>query len=418
MADVTVIAPRRGDRRRAALQELLPKLVLAPSFALILLFVYGFILFTVVLSFTGSKLLPDFTHLGRLRQLPAPVRASELDDRAQEPGDLRHALHRHLQRARASAWRSCSTRRSAAKACCGRSISIRWRFPSSSPASPGSGSSIPASGSSMSMHQIGLGELLLPLDQGRQMAIYTIVIAAVWQSSGFVMAMFLAGLRGVDNEIIKAAQIDGASTFMIYRRIIIPLMRPVFLSAFVVLAHLAIKSYDLVVAHDRRRARHGDLDAGALHVEIHLQPQRDGHGRRIGDHHADDDLLDHHPLSLFRTARGTAHMSAASQDNATPHRRVCARRDLCGADPVRRLLPAAALCDAGQFAEAAGRDPAGQHAGAAAAMDDRALAQRLVDGADRRAADRAQALLHQFHPDGGAGGLRSRPCSARSTAMC
>jgi glucose/mannose transport system permease protein len=79
-------------------------------------------------------------------------------------------------------------------------------------------------------------------------AIYTIVIAAIWQSSGFVMAMFLAGLRGVDNEIIKAAQIDGASNWMLYRRIIIPLMRPVFLSAFVVLAHLAIKSYDLVVA--------------------------------------------------------------------------------------------------------------------------------------------------------------------------
>ena len=65
---------------------------------------------------------------------------------------------------------------------------------------------------------------------------------------GFVMAMFLAGLRGVDGEIIKAAQIDGASTFKIYWRIIIPLMRPVFLSAFVVLAHLAIKCYDLVVA--------------------------------------------------------------------------------------------------------------------------------------------------------------------------
>jgi len=82
----------------------------------------------------------------------------------------------------------------------------------------------------------------------REMAIYTIVIAAVWQSSGFVMAMFLAGLRGVDNEIIKAAQIDGATNWTLYRRIIIPMMRPVFLSAFVVLAHLAIKSYDLIVA--------------------------------------------------------------------------------------------------------------------------------------------------------------------------
>jgi glucose/mannose transport system permease protein len=80
------------------------------------------------------------------------------------------------------------------------------------------------------------------------MAIYTIVLAAVWQTSGFVMAMFLAGLRGIDNEILKAAQIDGASNWQLYRRIVIPLLRPAFLSAFVILSHLAIKSYDLVVA--------------------------------------------------------------------------------------------------------------------------------------------------------------------------
>lgn len=81
-----------------------------------------------------------------------------------------------------------------------------------------------------------------------KMAIYTIVIAAVWQTSGFVMAMFLAGLRGIDNEVMKAAQIDGASTFALYRRIVIPQLRPAFMSAFVVLAHMAIKSYDLVIA--------------------------------------------------------------------------------------------------------------------------------------------------------------------------
>jgi glucose/mannose transport system permease protein len=79
-------------------------------------------------------------------------------------------------------------------------------------------------------------------------AIYTVVIAAVWQTSGFVMAMFLAGLRGIDNEILKAAQMDGASNWNLYRRIIIPQLRPAFLSAFVILAHLAVKSYDLVVA--------------------------------------------------------------------------------------------------------------------------------------------------------------------------
>jgi glucose/mannose transport system permease protein len=79
-------------------------------------------------------------------------------------------------------------------------------------------------------------------------AIYTIVIAAVWQASGFVMALFLAGLRSVDTEIIKAAQVDGIPTTRIYTAIIIPSMAPIFLSAFIVLSHLAIKSFDLVIA--------------------------------------------------------------------------------------------------------------------------------------------------------------------------
>ena len=98
------------------------------------------------------------------------------------------------------------------------------------------------------MHLWGWESFEFTWIKDRNMAIYTIVIAAVWQSSGFVMAMFLAGLRGIDNEILKAAQIDGASNFQLYRRIVIPQLRPAFLSAFVVLAHLAIKSYDLVVA--------------------------------------------------------------------------------------------------------------------------------------------------------------------------
>ncbi|WP_325048496.1 MULTISPECIES: sugar ABC transporter permease [Corallincola] len=81
-----------------------------------------------------------------------------------------------------------------------------------------------------------------------QMSIYTLVIAAVWQSSGFVMALFLAGLRGIDPAIVKAAQIDGASKPTIYRRIVLPCLRPVFFSAIIVLSHIAIKSFDLVTA--------------------------------------------------------------------------------------------------------------------------------------------------------------------------
>ncbi|MBU0810200.1 MAG: sugar ABC transporter permease, partial [Gammaproteobacteria bacterium] len=78
--------------------------------------------------------------------------------------------------------------------------------------------------------------------------VYCLVIAAVWQASGFVMALFLAGLRGVDQSIVRAAQIDGASLPSIYLRIILPSLRPVFFSALMILAHIAIKAFDLVAA--------------------------------------------------------------------------------------------------------------------------------------------------------------------------
>jgi glucose/mannose transport system permease protein len=79
-------------------------------------------------------------------------------------------------------------------------------------------------------------------------AVYTLVIAGVWQSSGFTMALFLAGLRGIDDEMIKAARLDGAKSFQMYRRLILTLLAPTFLTVAVILLHQAIKSFDLVVA--------------------------------------------------------------------------------------------------------------------------------------------------------------------------
>jgi glucose/mannose transport system permease protein len=79
------------------------------------------------------------------------------------------------------------------------------------------------------------------------MAIYTLVLAAVWQAAGYVMSLFLAGLRGIDTSIPEAAKVDGASLPRIYWSILIPMLRPVFMSSVIVLAHLAIKSFDLVV---------------------------------------------------------------------------------------------------------------------------------------------------------------------------
>jgi glucose/mannose transport system permease protein len=82
----------------------------------------------------------------------------------------------------------------------------------------------------------------------RDLAIYTIVMAAVWHASGFVMVLFLAGLRSVDQDLIKAAQIDGASSARIYRRIVLPSIRPIFVAVLVVLIQFAIKTFDLVLA--------------------------------------------------------------------------------------------------------------------------------------------------------------------------
>ncbi|WP_407189633.1 carbohydrate ABC transporter permease [Bradyrhizobium centrosematis] len=82
----------------------------------------------------------------------------------------------------------------------------------------------------------------------RDMAIWTIVIAAIWQSSGFAMALFLAGLRSVDSDIIKAAQIDGAGPIRMYRRIILPTLWPITITVVVVQLQFAISAFDLVRA--------------------------------------------------------------------------------------------------------------------------------------------------------------------------
>jgi glucose/mannose transport system permease protein len=82
----------------------------------------------------------------------------------------------------------------------------------------------------------------------RNMAIYTISIAAVWQASGFAMALFLAGLRSLDADLYKAAQIDGAKPLRMYIRILIPAIWPIVVSVLVILLQLALKTYDLVQA--------------------------------------------------------------------------------------------------------------------------------------------------------------------------
>jgi glucose/mannose transport system permease protein len=240
------VAPRRTSEMTERLQRALPKIVLAPSFAVILVGVYGFILFTGLLSFTDSKILPSFNFVGwenyaKLWGFRNWITALEnlaifgalyilicsglglflailIDQKIRIEGVLRPIYLYPMALSfivTGTAW--------------------KWFLD-------------PGIGLEHTMHLWGWESFSFTWIKDGKMAIYCIVIAAIWQSSGFVMAMFLAGLRGIDNEIIKAAQIDGATNIQLYRRIIIPILRPAFLSVFVVLAHLAIKSYDLVIA--------------------------------------------------------------------------------------------------------------------------------------------------------------------------
>lgn len=79
-------------------------------------------------------------------------------------------------------------------------------------------------------------------------AIYVIVLAGVWQSAGLVMAIMLAGLRGVDGELWKAARIDGIPTWRVYLHIVLPILRPTIITACVLLGIAVVRVYELVLA--------------------------------------------------------------------------------------------------------------------------------------------------------------------------
>jgi glucose/mannose transport system permease protein len=75
-----------------------------------------------------------------------------------------------------------------------------------------------------------------------------IIVAAVWQMSGYTMAMFIAGIRGISDELREAARVDGCTEIGIYRHIILPQLNPIVLSAMIVLGHISLKIFDLVFA--------------------------------------------------------------------------------------------------------------------------------------------------------------------------
>jgi glucose/mannose transport system permease protein len=111
----------------------------------------------------------------------------------------------------------------------------------------------PAMGSRMSgfnllFTNIGLDSWVNAWHTTPRWGMAAIALAAIWQMSGYTMALYLAGLRAIPQELKEAARIDGASEFQIYRRIMLPLLAPVTLSALIILGHMSLKVFDLIIA--------------------------------------------------------------------------------------------------------------------------------------------------------------------------
>ncbi len=96
----------------------------------------------------------------------------------------------------------------------------------------------------------GPGVTVLPYSEthGFNLAFIGIILAAVWQMSGYTMALYLAGLRGIPEELREAARTDGATEWQLYRHVILPLLGPITLSAMIILGHISLKIFDLIWA--------------------------------------------------------------------------------------------------------------------------------------------------------------------------
>jgi len=111
----------------------------------------------------------------------------------------------------------------------------------------------PAMGSRMSglnllFQDLGLDFLINQWYTTPKWGIAAIALTAIWQMSGYMMALYLGGLRSIPEELREAARVDGASEVIIYLKVVLPLLRPITLSAMIILGHISLKVFDLIIA--------------------------------------------------------------------------------------------------------------------------------------------------------------------------
>ncbi|HAL61607.1 MAG TPA: sugar ABC transporter permease [Chloroflexi bacterium] len=234
-------------------ERITPFLLILPSAIAIAIFVYGFIGFTGFVSLTKwNKLLPDFSLAGlRNYQTLFANRRFQIDMRNMVVftalflisclaiGFLLAVLLDQRIKGE-NLFRSIFLFPMAISFIV-TGIAWRWLL------NPGS-AEMGSTGVNLLFEKVGLGFFKTGWYTDPEIGIKAVVIAAVWQMSGYVMAMYLAGLRGIPEELREAARVDGASDLQILWHVIVPLLRPITLGAVIVLGHIALKIFDLVVA--------------------------------------------------------------------------------------------------------------------------------------------------------------------------
>jgi glucose/mannose transport system permease protein len=106
----------------------------------------------------------------------------------------------------------------------------------------------PSTGLNLLFDAVNLGFLKNGWYTDPAIGIKGVVVAATWQMSGYVMALYLAGLRGISNDLREAARVDGASEWQVFRYVLMPLLTPITVTAVIILGHISLKIFDLTSA--------------------------------------------------------------------------------------------------------------------------------------------------------------------------
>jgi len=230
---------------RLTYDRLIPFLLIAPSVILIAVFVYGFIGYSAFVSTTAwYGIVPDYTSVG-LRQY------QQLFELPRFQEDISNTIRFTAmflgacillgfgsallleQKLRGTIFFQNVFLFPMAISFVVTGTLWRWVFN-------------PNFGINVLFDQLHVGFLKSPWLTDTRTALYGLVIAATWQMSGYCMAMFLAGLRSIPEELREAAQVDGARAWQAFWHVILPLLRPVTVSAVIVLGHISLKIFDLV----------------------------------------------------------------------------------------------------------------------------------------------------------------------------